>query len=168
MDAGDYTYTVTASSHDPGTGSVTVTANATAQVNVLLVPADLFWYRAHNEQEYHSAQAAWDYAVVPGDTWRALAASTCPLIPVEREQARRNLLYSVVKLTYRDLRARRCAMVRHRLRHLGLSAADWFRYLRPPRRHPFAGTPHDAAGEFIIPDWSHYQLPAAPSSGRSS
>ncbi|HXQ23799.1 MAG TPA: glycosyltransferase family A protein [Candidatus Acidoferrales bacterium] len=129
-----------------------------AQFSVLLVPADLFWYRVHGTQEYNSARATWEYAMVPGEAWRALASPTCPLNLAERAQARRNLLYSVVKLTYRDLRAGRWPVARHRLRRLGLSAADWLRYLRRPRRDAFAGTPRDAAGELVIPDWSHYQI----------
>lgn len=136
--------------------------HACTQVSVLLVPGDLFWYRTHEGQELHSPHAAWDYAMIPGACWQALCAPTCPLAPDEVEQAKRNLVYSTLKLTYRDVRHGRWAVARHRLRQVGLSARDWLRYLRPPRRDPFAGTPRDAAGNFIIPDWSVYQM--SPSS----
>jgi glycosyltransferase involved in cell wall biosynthesis len=133
--------------------------SACARVDVLLVPADLFWYRTHGEQEFSSEYAARDYAIIPGACWEALCAPTCPLTPSEVEQAKRNLVYSMLKLTYRDVRRGRWAVVRHRLRHARLSRRDWLRYLRPPRRDPFAGTPRDADGNFIIPDWSMYRMP---------
>jgi len=135
---------------------------ACARYHVLLLPADLFWYRLHDGQELRSRRAAWEYAVVPRAAWQALAADTCPLTGEERIQARTNLLYGVLKLTYRDARAGRWALARHRLRTLGVSTADWLRYLRRPRRDVLAGTPCDARGEFIMPDWSRYHVPGSP------
>lgn len=134
---------------------------ACARVSVLLVPADLSWYRLHEGQELHRPVAAWEYAIVPGAAWRALAAPDCPLISSEIEQARRNLVASILKLTYRDLRSGRRAVARYRLQQLDLSVTEWLRYARPPRRDPLAGTPRDAAGEFLTPDWSHFRLPGS-------
>jgi cellulose synthase/poly-beta-1,6-N-acetylglucosamine synthase-like glycosyltransferase len=62
---------------------------ASAKASVLLLPADLFWYRVHSAQEFQKPTAAREYAIVPGEAWRALAAPTCPLESDEREQARR-------------------------------------------------------------------------------
>ena len=132
------------------------------RVNVVLVPGDLFWYRVHAGQEIRDERAAWDYVAIAPECWRALAAPACPLTPEERDRARRNLVATLIKLTYRDVRHRRWRLARHRLRSLALSPLEWLRYLRPPRRDPFAGTPRDGQGEFITPDWSHYQLPATP------
>ena len=72
---------------------------ACASVGVLLVPADLFWYRIHPGQEIQNPVAAREYALVPGEAWRALGAPSCPLSSAEREQARKNLVYTVAKQT---------------------------------------------------------------------
>ncbi len=127
---------------------------ACATVPVLLVPADLFWYRIHPGQEIQSPVAAREYALVPGEAWRALAAPSCPLNAAEREQARKNLAYTVVKQTLHDVRAGRWRIARRRLRHAGLSAGDWLRYARPARRTASAGTPLDSFGEYVTSPWS--------------
>jgi glycosyltransferase involved in cell wall biosynthesis len=126
---------------------------ACATEHVVLAPADLFWYRLHSHREFERPVAARDYALIPGEAWRALGTAACPLTEAEREQARRNVAYIIAKLCWRDLRARRLAVSRLRVRLAGLGPRDWLRYLRPPRRQPLAGTPLDAQGEYLVPRW---------------
>jgi glycosyltransferase involved in cell wall biosynthesis len=127
---------------------------ACARVNVLLLPADLFWYRMHPSQEFQSARAQLEYAQVFGASWRALDAPDCPLTPEEREQAKRNRVYHLAKRTTEDLRRARWTTVHTRLRTSGLTLRDWLKYLRRPRRDQMAGTPVDANGEYVIPQSS--------------
>ncbi len=127
---------------------------ACARVNVLLLPADLFWYRMHPSQEFQSAQAQREYARVFGASWQALDAPDCPLTPEEREQAKRNRVYHLAKRTAEDLRRARWTAVHARLSASGLSLRDWLTYLRRPRRDQLAGTPVDANGEYVIPQSS--------------
>jgi hypothetical protein len=122
---------------------------ACAQVTVLLLPADLFWYRVHPAQELQSAGAQRQNAEIIGRVWAALADPSCPLTVAEREQARRNIMAKQVKLLWRDLRAQRFAIARRRLA-AGPGVSGWLRYLRRPRRDPRAGTPLDAQGDFVI------------------
>ena len=127
---------------------------ACTKVNVLLLPADLFWYRLHESQEYQSPRAQRDYARVAGRVWRALDAPECPLTPEEREQAKRNRAFHLAKRTLQDLRRGRwtlrlgpAAAVEHdRGRLASLSAAS-------RARRVFAGTPFGADGEFVTPEW---------------
>jgi hypothetical protein len=35
-----------------------------------------------------------------------------------------------------------------------MTAADWLRYLRPPARQNFAGTPFGPDGAFVTPEWA--------------
>jgi glycosyltransferase involved in cell wall biosynthesis len=123
-------------------------------ISVLLMPADLFWYRLHPAQEFQSAKGREEYARVPGLVWRALHAPDCPLTPEEREQAKRNRAYHTARRTLEDLRRARWAFAWNRLRHSKMGPVDWLRYLRPPRRDAFAGTPLSPDGEFIIPGWA--------------
>ncbi len=53
--------------------------DACAHHSVLLVSADLFWYRTHAGQELQSERAAREYAKVPGHVWRKLHSADCPL-----------------------------------------------------------------------------------------
>ena len=53
-------------------------------IDVLLLPADLFWYRMHPAQQFQSARGQREYASVPGLIWRALHAPDCPLTHEER------------------------------------------------------------------------------------
>ena len=126
---------------------------ACARFNVLLLPADLFWYRVHPGQEKQSPAAARGYALIEGEAWRALKAPDCPLDGIELELAKRNLIYSLFKRVLYDLRAGRWGTAKVRLQHAGLSCSDWLRYLRPPRRDTFAGTPLDEHGEYVISRW---------------
>ena len=121
--------------------------------HVLLLPADLFWYRLHPAQEFQSPQAQRDYAKAAGWFWKALDAPECPLTPAERQQAKRNRAYHLAKRTLQDVRRGRWAFAVERLRHSNVRFLDWCRYLRRPNRHAFAGTPLAADGEFITPSW---------------
>jgi glycosyltransferase involved in cell wall biosynthesis len=122
--------------------------HACARVPVVLVPADLFWYRIHPSQEFQSEKAQREYAATSGAAWRALHAPDCPLTAAEREQAKRNRAYHVARRTVEDLRRGRWAFAWHRLRQSGMRLGDWARYLRPPRCDVFAGTPFADDGEF--------------------
>ncbi len=132
---------------------------ACARYNVMLLPADLFWYRLHPGQEFQSEKSLRDYAMVPGEVWRALLSPECPLEGEELEQAKRNRVFLLAKAVYVDLKAGRWQLARLRIQHMGLSLSEWLRYLRRPRRNRMAGTPLDADGEYLIPDWSDYQIP---------
>jgi len=126
---------------------------ACATVSVLLLPADLFWYRVHPAQELQSATAQSQYARVPGLVWRALDAPECPLTAEERERAKRNRAYHLARRTLQDLRRGRLRGAMDRLRHSNISAGDWLRYLRRPDRDAFAGTPLGPDGDFVTPGW---------------
>jgi glycosyltransferase involved in cell wall biosynthesis len=121
---------------------------ACARVSVVLLPADLFWYRIHDGQELTSAKASREYARTIGDTWAALTTAECPLTDAEREQARRNVLARHARTIVRDLRRGRVGIVRSRIAS-GPGLHAWLRYLRLPRREMFAGTPACANGEFV-------------------
>jgi glycosyltransferase involved in cell wall biosynthesis len=125
---------------------------ACARHSVLLLSADLFWYRQHPGQELQSDRAARQYAEVPGYVWTALNSPECPLSGHELERARSNQAFSTAKQIYRHLRRRQWSLAAHRLRRSGLTAGEWFRYLRRPQRSALAGTPLDANGEFLVPD----------------
>jgi hypothetical protein len=120
---------------------------------VLLFPADLFFYRQHRGQELQSSDVARQYASVPAHAWRALASPDCPLDAGERERARRNVAFGAAKSIWRAAESGDLSLAWHRARHSGISAVEWIRYLRRPRRSAFAGTPLDPDGEFLVPDW---------------
>ena len=120
---------------------------------VALIPADLFWYRQHEQQEYQSGGAALDYARLNTEVWRALHDAECPLKGAALEQARRNQAANTFKQIWRDIKRRRFGTVAYRVRHAGLSPLEWARYLRRPRRDAWAGTPMGANGDVIIPRW---------------
>ena len=126
---------------------------ACAQHAVVLFPGDLFWYRIHAGQHLQSPMAARDSAHIAGFAWRALAAPECPLQPEERDLARRNLAFNIARQVWRDARRAEIGLAMYRLRHAGLSPADWLRRLRLPRRSGLAGTPLDARGECVVPAW---------------
>jgi len=123
-------------------------------IDVLLLPADLFWYRLHPAQQFQSARGQREYARVPGLIWRALDAPDCPLTPEEREQAKRNRAYHMARRTFEDVRRGRWQFAWERLLHSNMSPGDWLRYLRRPRRDAFAGTPRTVDGEFVVPQWA--------------
>jgi hypothetical protein len=127
---------------------------ACTTVSVLLLPADLFWYRLHPTQEFQSLKAQQEYSRVAGLAWRALHAPECPLTPEEREQAKRNRAYHVAKRTLEDVRRGRFEVAWSRLRQSQMTPGDWLRYLRRPARNTFAGTPLEPGGDFIVPKWA--------------
>jgi glycosyltransferase involved in cell wall biosynthesis len=127
---------------------------ACTTINVVLLPGDLFWYRMHPAQEFQSERARRQYAKMPGWIWEALHAPECPLTPEEREQAKRNRAYHLAKRTLQDVRRGRWRFAWARLRQSRMTLGDWLRYLRPPRRSAFAGTPLDAHGDFVTPRWA--------------
>ncbi|HEX2644273.1 MAG TPA: glycosyltransferase family A protein [Thermoanaerobaculia bacterium] len=131
-------------------------------VSVLLMPADLFWYRIHPGQELQSPKSAASYALAHGEAWRALQAPDCPLQGEELQQARRNWAWNLFKITYRDLRSSQWGNAWLRLRSCGVSPADGLRYLRRPKRHFNAGTPLDVDGGYQIPDWTQFDLAGEP------
>jgi hypothetical protein len=134
--------------------------HACARVNVLTLPADLFWYRIHPEQWAQNPAAAAEYTRVTAEEWKALASEFCPLDPDECERARRTVVVKFVKALSADLRSAQWGLAVTRYLRSGLSPADLARYLRRPRRGLFPGTPLAPGGEFIIPDWSRYDLEA--------
>jgi hypothetical protein len=133
---------------------------ACTTVSVLLMPADMFWYRMHPSQEFQSARAQRDYARVPGFAWSALHAPECPLTPEEREQAKRNRAFHLAKRTLQALRQGRWEFAWERLRHSRMGVGDWLRYLRPPARDAMAGTPFASDGDFVVPGWANPDRPA--------
>ena len=128
--------------------------DACSQVSIVLFPADLFWYRIHSGQHLKSESGRYDEIAVFNAFWTALDAPSCPLTVDEREQAKRNRAYILARKLYSDVRAGRWALAWQRMRHSGLGANEWLRYLRRPRRDAFAGTPLTTDGEFIIPGWA--------------
>ncbi len=109
--------------------------------SVLLVKADLFFYRRHGGQEISSTRAAASYARLYGLVWRFLEKGRAPLEGAELERAKSNWLWIIAKANLHDLKAGRFDLIRTRLAASGLSAADWVRYFRRPSRSLGAGTP---------------------------
>lgn len=107
----------------------------------VLVPADLFWYREHADQDFQASRAVRDYARLNGEVWKTLHDPACPLRGDALEIARRNQTYTVVKQLWRDVKRGDLSAAIYRVRHAGLSTLDWMRYLRPPMRQAAAGTP---------------------------
>jgi len=123
---------------------------ACARVSVVLLPADVFWYRVHPDQELQSAGVARQYAETVRDFWAALSGDACPLLDDEREQARRNLMAMHLKHLWRDLADRQFALARIRLA-AGPSAREWIKYVGRPHRDASAGTPRALNGEYVLP-----------------
>jgi glycosyltransferase involved in cell wall biosynthesis len=117
---------------------------ACARYPVLLLPGDLFYYREHPGQEFQSARVVREYATVPAHMWRALESPDCPLSEAEKAIARRNVAYSTAKTAWRAARAGRFGRAWHQLTASDISAGEWLRYLRPPRRSVTAGLPADS------------------------
>ncbi len=126
---------------------------ACVHTSVVLVPADLFWYRVHSGQEYQSAAARRDYALAGGDAWKALNAPDCPLQGESLVTAKRNCLRILLKLCLRDVRSGQWSLVRTRLRHAGVGWRDWARFAPWSSRNVLAGTPLDGDGQYQLPDW---------------
>jgi hypothetical protein len=118
---------------------------------VLLVPADLFWYRIHPEQELRSAAAPRDYAVAQGDAWRALHSPDCPLEAEELVRAKRSCLFRLLRSSLRDIKSGQVGLAKLRLKSAGIRLADWIRYPPRPFRDPLAGAPLGADGSTPAP-----------------
>ncbi len=114
---------------------------ACAHASALLVPGDLFYYRVHAGQEMQNRRSIRQYARSRGRAWKILHSDECPLRGATLEQAKRNFLYTVVRDAYRHFRRGRYEAAALVLREVGVSAGEWLRYLRPPRRRVDAGTP---------------------------
>lgn len=114
---------------------------ACRRLSVLLVPGDLYWYRVHEGQHLASAGAAFDAADPARWAWEALGHPECPLDAADRVQARRNLAVVNGRRLWRLARRGQWRAMAHQARRCGLTAADWVRYLRRPRRSAVAGTP---------------------------
>ena len=111
------------------------------KARVMLVPADLFYYRVHAGQELTNRRNQMDYVLAGAAAWRQLNSSSCPLSPRALEQAKRNLLYTTLRGAWRKLRQGQYGAAASAIWHGGPSAAEWLRYLRPPHRVADAGTP---------------------------
>lgn len=109
--------------------------------SIVLMPADLFWYREHAEQDFRASRALRDYARLNGEVWKTLHDPSCPLRGEALDIAKRNQTYNVIKQLWRDARRRDVSTAVFRVRHAGLSLGDWIRYGRPPMRNANAGTP---------------------------
>jgi hypothetical protein len=112
---------------------------ACARYPVLLLPADLFYYREHPGQTLRAPNVARQYAQVPAHMWRALADADCPLDDGERAVARRNVAFNTAKSIWRAVRKRDFGLAWHRLVASEITPAEWLRYLKPPRRSVLAG-----------------------------
>ena len=126
---------------------------ACARVNLILLPADLFWYRTHPDQEFLSPVAQAAYAEAFAEGWRALDRPDCPLTPEERERAKRNRTYHYATRALHEARRGLWRSAWRRVSRSGLGLSDWAKYLRRPGRDQMAGTPMDANGEFVRPRW---------------
>jgi glycosyltransferase involved in cell wall biosynthesis len=116
---------------------------ACAKVNVLLVPGDLFYYRVHPKQEYAKPESDAAYAKASGVAWAMLKSPECPLSGEVLEQGKRNYVYTNFRGAFRHLRRGRPRSAVDILRFIGLTPAEWLRYLRRPHRMPMAGTPRE-------------------------
>jgi hypothetical protein len=125
---------------DYGTPSDTIFwMRACARYPALLLPGDLFYYREHPGQAFQAPNVARQYAMVTGHMWRALSAADCPLDEAERAVARRNVAFGAAKSIWNAARQGDLGLAWHRAAESGITPAEWFRYLRPPRRSVLAG-----------------------------
>ena len=136
---------------------------ACVRTSVLLVPADLFWYRVHPDQEYQSAAARHEYALADGDGWKALNAPDCPLQGESLVKAKRSCLRTLLKLHLRDLRSGQWSLIRTRSRHAGVGWGDWVRFAPRVTRSLIAGTPLDTGGQYLEPEWLRLDPSRRPS-----
>jgi len=125
---------------DYGTPSDTIFwMRACARYPVLLLPGDLFYYREHAGQAFQAPNVARQYAALNGYLWRALAAPECPLDDRDKAVGRRNVAFSTAKSAWQAAKRGDLGLAWHRVAASGIRAAEWLRYLRPPRRSPDAG-----------------------------
>ena len=128
--------------------------SACARVSILLIPGDLQWYRIHAGQELQSSRAAADYNAARNFAWRMLNSPECPLTESAVRVARANFVFTIVRQAYWDFRAGHFKTAARRLLQSGIPAPEWPSLLRHRPRDPLAGTPLDAAGEPMMPDWN--------------
>jgi Glycosyl transferase family 2 len=121
---------------------------ACAKVSVVLVPGDLFWYRAHPQQEPVLPE---DWALRCATMWKMLESKHCPLTGPELEQAKRNWCWRVGRYSWEEAVRGRWKAAMTIARGSGISCAQWFHYLRRPQRSDAAGVPMDENGEYPIP-----------------
>ncbi len=119
----------------------------------VLMPADLFWYRVHGGQHLQTESGQIDALPLFRRFWDALDSADCPLTSEERAHARRNAAYKLARKLLQDVRHGHWRLAGARLHASSMTLGEWFKYLRPPRRSKFAGTPLDAQGEFVMPAW---------------
>lgn len=131
---------------------------ACARVNVLALPADLYWYRRHPAQEAAEPELIHDRARAAGAMWEALDDPSCPLLPDEVIRARETLVTRLIRDAVRDARARNWASAVARVRDSGLSFLQILRHARPRQHSSLAGTPLTPEGDFILPDWKVFGL----------
>jgi glycosyl transferase family 2 len=112
-----------------------------SRASVMLVPADLFYYRVHAGQELSNGRNQMDYVLAGAAAWRQLRSPSCPLAPNMCEQAKRNLIFTTLRGAWRKARRGQFGAAAAAIRYGGPTAVEWLRYLRPPRRVPNAGTP---------------------------
>lgn len=124
---------------------------ACARMDVLLVYADLYWYRMHPGQALQGENAAYENAAMGWRWLAALDAPDCPLPPDERERAKRNAVGRILRSVFRDLKRGHLRLASFRIRNTRLSWRDWLRYAGPPQVSLDAGTPKTADGEVIGP-----------------
>jgi glycosyltransferase involved in cell wall biosynthesis len=132
---------------------------ACREMNTLLVPGDLYWYRIHEGQHLLGHAAAYDAAALEWKTFEALDHPACPLTPEEREAAKQNSAGRILRAVWRDVRAGRWHLAAFRLRHARLTLREWLRYGRRPHASRFAGTPLTADGRILIPDGLRLRQP---------
>jgi len=121
-----------------------------AHVNVLLVPADLHWYRRHPGQEISSEHAFRDYAAAHNVAWMMLNSPECPLTGEVLECAKANFVFTVARKTYWELFGGRPRQAWRIFRTAGFQRGDWIRFLRRRPPDPVAGTPVDSRGDPIV------------------
>lgn len=123
---------------------------ACAKVNVLLVPADLYWWRSHPGQEYASA-TSFGRADVYSSIWKMLTSLECPLTGSELVQARQNWTFQLFKEVLQAVLHGRLQLAAYTFTASGITLPQWFRYLRRGRRSANAGTPLNENGGYLIP-----------------
>ncbi len=112
---------------------------ACAHHPALLLPGDLFYYREHPGQAFQAANVARQYATVTAHMWRALSLPECPLDEAEKMVARCNVAFATAKTIWQAARRGDFGLAWHRAALSGITATEWLRYLRPPRRSILAG-----------------------------
>jgi glycosyltransferase involved in cell wall biosynthesis len=127
--------------------------SACAKTDVLLLPADLTWYRIHPERQSSQRRSADDYFVVAKAAWESLESPDCPLLPDERTSAKNAVAARLAKHMARDVARGNLRRALRRYRASGIKASQLARHLRPLKLDAMMGTPVADDGSFLIPDW---------------